>query len=257
MAGGGPWRADYPGVYWTESPDSSPWATCVKKRRTQYAEHDWFEMTPKLETWGIVLAGHWNRMIFTPEWVGANLFQQETIETEIALLPVFPVIYRHTLVTLEAGGGRLVFRPRVDSVHALDLSEQMAVTVLRELPNTPLMGVGVNFSFTETNPSDALLELFNLQDASYIAREGWEAPEIKLSRKLTGEHGTMLLSLGYNGVAVDVDINFHSETPGNTVAANAAARAAVEGRILRLKGAALDFLSSIYHLRLEEGEGNG
>jgi hypothetical protein len=214
-------------------------------------------MTPKLETWGVVLAGHWNRMIFTPEWVGANLFHQEAIETEIALLPVFPIIYRHPLVTLEASGVRLVFSPRANSVRALEMVERMALTVLTELPNTPLMGVGVNFFFTEPNPPAQLLELFNLHDAPDIAREGWDAPELKLIRKLTGEHGTMNVSLGYNGAVVDVDINFHSGTTGNTAAANAAARAAVDGRIVRLKRAALDFLETIYHLRMEEGVSDG
>ncbi len=32
-------------------------------------------MTPKEEAWSIVLVGFWNRMIFTPEWVGSNLFR--------------------------------------------------------------------------------------------------------------------------------------------------------------------------------------
>src|SRR3954469_23799050 len=104
-------------------------------------------MTPTLDTSGIVLAGYWNRMIFTPEWVGTNLFHQENIETEIALLPIFPVIYKHPLVTLEASGVRLVFRPRRNTVEALALAEQMATRVLVDLPNTPLLGVGVNFAF--------------------------------------------------------------------------------------------------------------
>ena len=216
-------------------------------------------MTPKLDTWGIVLAGHWNRMIFTPEWVSANLFHQETIDTEIeiALLPVFPVIYRHPLVTLEASGGRLVFRPRADNPKALELAETMASTALRELPNTPLMGVGINFSFTEQNPSPKLLELFNLADAGDIAHEGWEAPEIKLLRKLSGEHGTLHLTLGYDRDKVEIDINFHSETTGTSHSANEAAKVAVSGRVLPLRAAALGFLDSVYHLKIEEGEVDG
>lgn len=214
-------------------------------------------MTPKLDTWGVVLAGHWNRMIFTPEWVGANLFHQETIETEIALLPVFPVIYRHPLVTLELSGVRLVFRPRGDNTRALALVEEMASTALRELPNTPLMGVGINFSFTERNPPPTLLELFNLADAGEIAHEGWEAPEIKLVRKLTGEHGMMLLTLGYDRDKVDIDINFHSETLGATLAANKVAQMAVSGRVLPLRESALSFLDNVYHLKIEEGEVDG
>jgi hypothetical protein len=213
-------------------------------------------MRPNLEISGIVLAGYWNRMIFTPEWVGANLFNQEVIETEIALLPIFPVIYRHPLVTLEASGVRLVFRPRRDTARALGMAEQMAVRTLGELPNTPLTGVGVNFSFIEPNSPEALLEFFNFADAPGIAREGWETPERKVIRKLTGEHGTMNLSLAYDGAAVAIEVNFHTEAAGATPAANAAARAAIEGRTAQLKEAALAFLDNIYHLQLEGARGD-
>ena len=38
-------------------------------------------MKTKPEGWNIVLAGFWNRAIFTPEWVGKWLFQQSEVET--------------------------------------------------------------------------------------------------------------------------------------------------------------------------------
>ena len=95
-------------------------------------------MISKQDTWGIVIAGHWNRMIFTPEWVGPRLFNQDEIETQIALLPIFPIIYRHEQVVLEASAPRLIFRPRYNTGPALEAAERMAVTVLDDLPNTPL-----------------------------------------------------------------------------------------------------------------------
>lgn len=152
-------------------------------------------MISKQDNWGIVLAGHWNRMIFTPEWVGARLFQQEEVETQIALMPVFPIIYRHDEVVIEVSSSRLIFRPRFDSKRSLEEAERMAVTVMDDLPNTPLMGVGINFSFVERDPPPKLISLFNLEDGRLIERAQWEAPETKISRKLTGSLGTMLLTL--------------------------------------------------------------
>jgi hypothetical protein len=213
-------------------------------------------MTPSLDTWGIVLAGYWNRMIFTPDWVGSKLFHQDNIETEIAILPVFPVIYRHPEVSLEASGSRLVFRPRADTPRALRRAEEMALTVLRDLPNTPLIGVGVNFSFAERNPPEGLLRLFNFADAPLIAQEGWEMPERRLIRKLTGEYRTMNLVLGYVGESVTVEVNFHTDTQGASPTVNAAAQAAIEGRTAQLKNIALTFLRNVYHLDLEEGGDN-
>ena len=211
-------------------------------------------MIAKLETWGIVLAGHWNRMIFTPEWVGARLFHQDEIETQIALLPVFPVLYRHEQVILEASGGRLIFRPRFDSPVSLEAAERMAVTVLDDLPNTPLMGVGVNFTFEEKRPPGEMLQLFNLNDARKISRANWETPETKIVRRLTSELGTMNLSLGYENGIVCIDINFHTEATGATPAVNKAAREAVFGRISGLRETAVKFLRDIYNLRFEEGD---
>jgi hypothetical protein len=211
-------------------------------------------MISKFDTWGIVLAGHWNRMIFTPEWVGANLFHQEEIETEIMLMPIFPIIYRHNQVVMEASGAKLIFRPRFNTEASLEAAEMMAVTVLDDLPNTPLIGVGTNFSFTEKAPSRGLLELFNLGDARQIARTGWETPETKVTRRLTGEPGTMLLTLGQDAEGVvNIDINFHTDTPGATKAANTTARKAVAGQVVKLRDAALSFLHNTYKLQLEEG----
>lgn len=208
-------------------------------------------MIAKLDSWGIVLAGHWNRMIFTPEWVGARLFHQDEVETQIAILPIFPIIYRHDKVVLEASGGRMIFRPRFNTVPSLEAAQRMAVTVLEGLPDTPLIGVGVNFSFSESNPPRGVLDLFNLGDARAIARAGWETPEIKVTRKLTGPVGTMQLSIGQEADGVSIDFNFHTDTPGPTAAANEAARQAVAGRVVQLRDVALGFLHDIYQLQLE------
>jgi hypothetical protein len=207
-------------------------------------------MRPKQDAWSIVLAGYWNRMIFTPEWVGARLFHQELIETKIALLPIFPIIYRHAQVELEVGAPHLIFRPRFNTAMSLQLAEQMAMTVLVELPNTPLSGVGVNFAFIEEDPRVDLVELFNLADRADVAQAGLVTRETNLARKLSGEEGTLNLSLSYDGTSMGIDLNYHTETN-----ANAAARAAVANRVVRLRDAAIAFIKDVYHLQLEEREG--
>jgi hypothetical protein len=211
-------------------------------------------MIPKQDNWGIVLAGHWNRMIFTPEWVGARLFHQEDVEAQVALMPVFPIIYRHGDVSIEVSSSRLIFRPRFDSTQSLEAAERMAVTVLDDLPNTPLAGVGINFSFVEREPPPKLISLFNLEDGRFIERAEWEAPETKISRKLNGPLGTMLLTLTQDADGVTLDFNFHTDTSGvPTTAANAKARAALADRLVKLRETAVAFARDIYKLKMEEG----
>jgi hypothetical protein len=70
-------------------------------------------MIPKKDNWNIVLAGFWNRAIFTPDWVGRVLFNgQRDIDTLISIMPHMPIIDRNRHVALEVAGSRLAFRPR-------------------------------------------------------------------------------------------------------------------------------------------------
>jgi hypothetical protein len=213
-------------------------------------------MILNLETSGIVLAGHWNRMIFTPEWVATNLFHEPMIEAEISMLPGFPAVYRHRYVLLEASSVRIVLRPKFNNARSLGAAEEMATAVLTALPNTPLAGVGINFVFVERNPPVEMVEIFNLRDAGAVARAQMDAPETKLVRKLVGEHGVMNFSLGYDTQAVTIEINYHTETPGPSAVANQTALAAVAGRVVTLRDAALRFLHDTYGLRLEDGDGD-
>ncbi len=217
-------------------------------------------MILNLDTSGIVLAGHWNRMIFTPEWVGEKLFHEDIILTEIAVVPGFPAIYRNNQVQLEASRARLLVRPRVDTPQAFRRSEGMAVEALAELPNTPLLGVGINFSFIENEAAPELLELFNLKDSGRIEKAGSEVADTRLVRTMTTEFGVMNLLLGYDTQRVVIDINFHTDPNSggtNALKANIAAREAIEGKILKLKQGCIKFLENIYDLKLETGANDG
>ena len=134
------------------------------------------------------------------------------------------------------------------------MSELMALAALTELPNTPLLGVGINFSFNEPEPRADLLKLFNVADSAAIERRGWEVPETGLVRKLTGKDGALNLTLVYDGSAVAIDLNFHTEIGGKTKAANEMACKAVKNRLIKLRDEALGFIGETYHLRLEEGD---
>ena len=110
-------------------------------------------MIPKKDNCNIVLAGLWNRAIFTPEWVGRLLFKQVEVETLISIMPHMPIVYRNTQVAMEVAPAVVAFRPRTLNDECLRASENMAYKVLDTLRDTPLMGVGVNFGFTDSDPA--------------------------------------------------------------------------------------------------------
>lgn len=209
-------------------------------------------MRRRPEGWNIVLAGFWNRMIFTPEWVAERVFGQNDFETYVALLPVLPVVFKGPSVSMEVSLARLLFRPRkpADEAH-LSSAEEMARKVLSALPETPMQAIGVNFSYIEDFPSDSLRAVFNDNDPKELAEMGWAINERKVVRRLTRRDDTLNLAMTYDGNTVTFDLNYHMDTSSNE-----AARLAIkEGRVLALMHQGIALLQSAFYLDLEE-DGN-
>lgn len=208
-----------------------------------------FLMKRKADAWNIVLAGFWNRMIFAPEWVSPRLFPEPHIETLVALLPVMPLIYQDPEVAMEISGSRLIFRPRQPAKDKVLLrAEEMARKVLKDLPETPVQAVGVNFGFREDYPPAHLLSMFNASDDDDLAQGGWKLEDRKIVRRLQREGETLNLTLTLTGSAVELDCNFHTD-----IAVRANAPQTVEsGRVVRLRDTALQLITQTYRLKLDE-----
>ncbi len=207
-------------------------------------------MITKNEGWNIVLAGHWNRMIFTPEWVGRIVFQQPELETLISLMPNMPLIYRNAQVAVEVSQPRVAFRPRRLDDECIRRAEEMALSVLTTLEDTPLVGVGVNFAFTEANPAP-LVQLFGFGDDRQLSDADWDVQERRIVRTMQRGQDTLNLALAYDGQELTIEFNYHSEAPDN-----AAALVAVTNRVLRLRDDSLRLLRDIYNLELPAGGQN-
>ena len=129
----------------------------------------------------------------------------------------------------------------------------MAHNVLAILQDTPLMGIGINFVFTEPEPRRDLVALFDLADSPALTDDGWDIEERRLSRRLSKRGDIMNLTLLLAGSNLDVEFNFHTETADNAVA-----QAAVDGRMIRLRDAAVRVLDKTYDLQVEwERDDNG
>jgi hypothetical protein len=210
-------------------------------------------MRRKTDGWNVVLAGLWNRAIFTPEWVNDLLFHEPEVETLLSIMPYLPIIYRNRQVAVEVSGARLVFRPRRLDDASLRMAETMAHAVLDKLRDTPLLAVGVNFAFIEENPDPNLVRLFNFGDNSRVVEAGWDLQERKIVRKMAQEGDTLNLTLAFDGRAVTTEFNYHTDTTSNETA-----REAVRNRLLRLRDLSIRLLEQAYQLELAaEGNGNG
>lgn len=205
-------------------------------------------MKRKPEGWNIVLAGLWNRAIFTPAWVSELLFHEAEVETMLSVMPHLPIIYRNRQVAVEVSSARLVFRPRRTNDDCLVAAEQMAHAVLNKLQDTPLLAVGVNFAFVEENPG-ALVRLFDFTDNTDIGDAGWDVQERRIVRTMRKDDDTLNLTLVFDGQTLKVELNYHTETNSNQTA-----REAVDGRAIRLRDKGLELLNQVYHLELAAEE---
>ena len=211
-------------------------------------------MQKKRDGWNIVLAGFWNRMIFTPEWVVPRLFEEDAqIETMVSLLPVLPIIYRDNQVAVEISSARIVCRARdLESEDAVRRSGEVAGIILDALPETPVQGIGINFAFREDVPAADLLDLFSFADNPRWAESGWEVGSRKIVRELTHSGETLNLSLTFDDGCLDIECNFHIAPDNNDRAIATAAVAA--DRVIELRDRATRTLEELYGLELENDD---
>lgn len=187
-------------------------------------------------------------MIFTPEWVGKVIFQQPDLETLIGLMPNMPLIYRNDQVAVEISQPRVAFRPRRLDDECIRRAEEMALSVLTTLKDTPLVGLGVNFAFTEPNPAQ-LVELFSFADDGQLSDADWNVRSRRIVRQLQREQDTLNLTLAYDSQDMTIEFNYHTDAPDNS-----AAQDAVSNRVLRLRDDSLRMLHDIYNLELAVGD---
>jgi hypothetical protein len=200
-------------------------------------------MIANVETWGVVLSGHWNSMIFSPPWVNENVFNREESELLVTFPQGLSTVYRHRQVILEIVPGRLVVRPREPNDRCLRRAEEMALAVLDVLVHTPMMAVGINFTFSESAPTDRLLNLFNSADGVGLTELGWVFAERRLLRQMRNDTRTLNLTLSHNGHEVGLDFNFHADARTIDEARNA-----VRNQILVLRDSAVAILRHVYNL---------
>lgn len=167
-------------------------------------------MVPKENAWSIVINGHWNRMIFTPNWIGKKIFDSDTMERLVSMMPTAPVVYRKDDLRIAIGEERLVITLLKLNKTCMEDAEAIAVKILTLLSHTPVSTIGVNFGFTEESPSSPLLDLFAYRDNADIGTQEWDITQNKLTRCLKDGDGKLLnLTLSFDGTKVHFDANFH------------------------------------------------
>jgi hypothetical protein len=201
-------------------------------------------MKPQIEGWNIVLAGFWNRMIFTPEWVMSKLTTEKDIGVEIQIgMPGLQPRLVFEGITLKVDPAMLVLGLQSVNDEALQVAQRVALSAMQALPHTPMSAVGVNFQFVEAEPDAALLKPFRVPDLNTLADEDYEVQATQIRRQLHRDGRTINFTLDLKqDKSVLLDFNFHSG--GN----QEAAQLFLQTSVLSYRDQALDLLKNCYGL---------
>ena len=137
-----------------------------------------------------VLAGAWNKGIFTPPWIAKQVFAEDgEIPVELAIafgaderLLRFPT----KKVEFRVSDARIIVNPtdlEEESLRAVNASVE---AVLRVLCHTPISAIGFNFAFSTEEPEEALRQALAAPDAEHLQEQNLTIRETKSVKTLTG-----------------------------------------------------------------------
>ncbi|MBY0522907.1 MAG: hypothetical protein K2R98_05895 [Gemmataceae bacterium] len=97
--------------------------------------------------WNVVVLGHWNRAILTPQGIASRLFQvpsETEIGIEVPMDAIGPFRVSHRDLTVIVEGGRLMVEARENNFPSLERAMRVARRGMESLPETPVMAAGLN-----------------------------------------------------------------------------------------------------------------
>lgn len=162
----------------------------------------------------IVVVGNWNVSIFSPEWVGRNIFENKAITLEFEIgsglqrrLSVDDVII------IPSSSSLMVTSNKVDDI-TLKRMENVACKILELLNHTPVRAVGVNFGYRLEPLAGSSCSEIPVIMAEKLASEDLVIGlyEIKWSVGYGRERKTLLnLSVKIGKDDALIKFNFHSD----------------------------------------------
>lgn len=170
-------------------------------------------MKPIVDGWSIVLAGAWNRRIFSPNWLKENkITEQEQIGIAVPINnPTLPIRVDFDDIYMHISDDRLIFSPKECTNDNITKIHSAAKKILETLPHTPLIATGINFQFQEDICPEKMKKTFNINDSFSEAAGDILNLEIKRSFK----HSVGVLNFTVSGPidlsVITIDYNFHKD----------------------------------------------
>ena len=211
-------------------------------------------MRPIQDSYSIVVLGAWNPSIFTPEWVVSNLADGETCDVQMAFPIDDPTAPRR--ITFEGinffpGRRQINLSPTTPDLGGMKKCSAILVKILALLVHTPVSSAGVNFSFSEDNPTEQMLSALLPSDSDSILGE-YPIKETKIHRVLKRGDDVHVLNftIAQNDTGCALSFNFHYDI----ATVNGYQELFSNNNVEEHFNAAIDFTNKCYEIDLETDE---
>ena len=201
----------------------------------------------------LVIVGKWNRYLLTPEWVGKNLFHEETIEVE------FP-INRPDLAPRYKTKDNIMFLPAVHRCQFIapepyddKILEKICVyskKLIEILNHTPVSALGINLGFEASIDEFENIELFSLSDSDALIDEDYVTKTIEIKRQFEINEKLVNLSITKTPDTISFDFNYHTDIDDTKNFTDLLS----DDQMKKNKNESIKMLSLVYNLTLDEEE---
>ena len=207
-------------------------------------------MTIQSDSMTLVLAGRWNRYIFTPTWVAENLFQTPEVRVEVAIDNLeAPIRYEYQNIRFAIEPARIIFTSLENEPEVFTSIESKAKHLCELLPQTPVIGYGINIVFVCDPVPLIVSNLLSIPDTGRFSDNLITINSQTVTRKLDLDGQVCNLSVAIEGSKAIFSFNFH------TVAATASIIAeALAGKFSANYTKAREIMNNIYNVQLEVSE---
>jgi hypothetical protein len=156
----------------------------------------------------IVIAGKWNKYIFTTDWVMRYLLPDETLQMEIPLNIDGSHRISSGKIRILLQDNRLSLIAIKQDDDTLEMIQAIAIKLTDYLPHTPVNAFGINFNYFEPI-NDTLAKLLVLSDTEKYIEKKIETLNIQHRRCFKIDDKTINLYITNDMTNVAFEINYH------------------------------------------------
>ena len=125
-------------------------------------------MKPRPNESSLVVAGSWNRYIFTQRWVFNNLADESDVRMEFPVNDLaLPYRYIFNGITFTPSSDRIILSPHDYEEISLEKANELAIIIVEMLPETPYKAFGINLSYVCDSKSQVIEDLNSILARSF------------------------------------------------------------------------------------------